>query len=156
MNRKALFFAVTLVIAGMSTVAASLSRWSCDSPTAFLLCLALAVLGATFTAYFVSHSVAAFTSPMMFLDAAIVYHVSDTVAVSTVFPLLEDKPLRGVWHHCHLWSFSCITAGGAFAAVWAQTGVPASFAALTIGAMLLYPMATFYREIVARTCPVGA
>ncbi len=106
-------------------------------------------------AYAVSHSVAAFAPLLLFLVASIVYQVLDTLAVSAILSLLEERPLRGLWRNCHLWSFPYILAGGAFAAIWARSGVPAGFATMTIGAILLYLMHTFYQEIVARTCPAS-
>ncbi len=222
MPKKAYLFAVCLSLTGFTTVAAALPLWPGGSPAAFLLCLALAVLGATFkaqvpgmtgtispsvvavlfaigkmswqetvviaaaagvaqcmwrakrtptklqiafnganlalssgVAYIVSHRVAASAPLLLFLVAAVVYQLLDALAVSTILSLLEEKPLRGLWRNCHLWSFPYMLAGGAFAAVWAQSGLPASFATMTIGAILLYLMSTFYQEIVARTCPAS-
>src|SRR5687767_997803 len=47
MPSKALLFAVSLIVAGAATIVAALSLWSSDSAGGFLLCLGLAVLGAT-------------------------------------------------------------------------------------------------------------
>jgi hypothetical protein len=101
-------------------------------------------------AYAISHQLAASAQLLLFLVAAIVYYLVDTLAVSTILPLIEEKPLSELWRNCHLWSFPFILAGGAFAAVWAQSNVPASFASAVTCAVMLYLVSAYYQEIVKR------
>ena len=218
MPKKALLFALGVIIAGAGAFAAGLSLWSSASPTAFLFCLGLAVLAATFkvpvpgmtgtispsvvpvlfavgtmswqetvvisalagltqclwrpkrapakvqilfnganfalsggVAYSVSHRVAGSAPHMTLLAAAIVFQLVDTLTVATVLSLLQGESLRSIWRNCHLWSFPYILAGGAFAAVWVQSDLPASFGITVLCATAMYLMSTFYREIVERT-----
>ncbi len=212
-----------LVIAGGGTVAAALLLGSSASDSAFLLCLGLALLGATLkvpvpgmtgaispsvvpilfaigtrswqetvliaalagitqclwrprrtptalqvlfnganlalsagVAYAIARRGAASAPLSLFLVAAIVFQLLDTLSAATVLSLLEETPLRALWRNCHLWSFPYILASGGFAAAWAQASVPANLSAAVICAIVLYLMSTFYREIVTRTCRVAS
>jgi hypothetical protein len=218
MPKRALVFAVSLIIIGAATVGAALTMWSSISANAFPICLALALFGATLKvpvpgmtgtispaivpilfaagamsgpeaviiaalagltqclwrakrrptslqvlfnganhaisgglAFGISHRVAASGSLLLFLVATVVFHLVDTLSVAAILSLLEDKPLRALWHNCHLWSFPYILAGGGFTAAWAQASVPVNFRLAVICAIVLYLMSAFYREVIART-----
>jgi hypothetical protein len=87
----------------------------------------------------------------MYLMAAIAFQLVDALAVAIVLSLLERAPVKQIWRNCHLWSFPYVPAAGGFAAVWAQAQTPASLSAVVTCAMMLYPMSTFYQEVVTRT-----
>ena len=103
-------------------------------------------------AYAIAHSVAASTPLLLFLIAAIVFQLVDTLSVSTILSLLEHASVRGLWRNCHLWSFPYIVAGGGFAATWAQTPMRSNWSVAVLCAIMLYMMSTFYEQVVARAC----
>jgi len=55
--------------------------------------------------------------PLALLVAAISYFLFNTVAMSTVIGLTEDKPIRKVWHGSYVWSFPYYMVGAAIAGI---------------------------------------
>jgi hypothetical protein len=141
----------TLVIAALAGLTQSVWRPR-RSPTKLQVLFNGANLAlSSGVAFGVSHRVAGSAPLMMFLVASIVFQLVDTLTVATVLSLVEGESLRSIWRNCHLWSFPWILAGGGFAAVWAQSNLPASFSVAVLCAITLYLMSTFYREFAARS-----
>jgi diguanylate cyclase (GGDEF)-like protein/putative nucleotidyltransferase with HDIG domain len=55
--------------------------------------------------------------PLALIISAITYFVFNTLAMSTVISLSEQKPLRDVWANCYFWSFPYYLVGAAIAVV---------------------------------------
>jgi putative nucleotidyltransferase with HDIG domain len=55
--------------------------------------------------------------PLALLIAAISYFLCNTLAMSTIIGLTEDKPIRKVWHESYAWSFPYYMVGAAIAGI---------------------------------------
>ncbi len=55
--------------------------------------------------------------PLALLVAAIFYFLCNTVAMSTIIGLTEDKPIRKVWRESYVWSFPYYMVGAAIAGI---------------------------------------
>lgn len=104
--------------------------------------------------YFASH-VALFTSskslPVELGISACLYFVCNTMLVSTLFSMLDRKPVKQVWQHCYMWAFPYYLAGAVVAGLIIRSneviGWKMSLALLPI----MYMIYVFYRIFVMRT-----
>jgi putative nucleotidyltransferase with HDIG domain len=55
--------------------------------------------------------------PLALLIAAISYFLCNTVAMSTIIGLTENKPIEKVWHESYIWSFPYYMVGAAIAGI---------------------------------------
>lgn len=55
--------------------------------------------------------------PLALLIAAISYFLCNTVAMSTIIGLTENKPIEKVWHESYVWSFPYYMVGAAIAGI---------------------------------------
>ena len=55
--------------------------------------------------------------PLALLIAAISYFLCNTLAMSTIIGLTEDKPIRKVWRESYVWSFPYYIVGAAIAGI---------------------------------------
>jgi putative nucleotidyltransferase with HDIG domain len=55
--------------------------------------------------------------PVALLIAAISYFLCNTVAMSTIIGLTENKPIEKVWHESYVWSFPYYMVGAAIAGI---------------------------------------
>jgi len=102
-------------------------------------------------AYAISHAAAASATLALFLVAAAVFQVVNTLIVAVVLSLLEHQSLRGIWRNCHFWSFPYHLAGAVLAAVWTQNDHATTVGvAVLLCSGMLYLMSTFYSELVKR------
>jgi hypothetical protein len=83
--------------------------------------------------------------------AASVYFISDTLLVSGVMSLVQDKSLSAVWQQCYLWSFPYYLAGAAVAGLAVATNQSAGWLMSLLFLPAMYLVYTFYRICVERT-----
>lgn len=101
-------------------------------------------------AYAVSRSVAGSSAVVLFIAAALVFHLVNTVTVAAVLCLLEEAPLRRVWGSCHMWSFVYHLAGGAVAYTWSIADPRNGVTACVVAVITLYLMSAFLGEVASR------
>ena len=82
--------------------------------------------------------------------ASTVYFVSDTLLVSGVLSLVQDKSLSAVWQQCYLWSFPYYLAGAAIAGLTVATGQSAGWFVALLILPVMYLVYVFYRICVER------
>jgi len=96
MPKRAKFYAFTVVAAGAATVAIATALWTCQSPTRFLACLCLALLGATFKVKLpgMESSIAPNFVPLLFAAGTMSWQ--ETVVMAAVSGVLQTlwKPKR--------------------------------------------------------------
>ena len=124
------------------------------SPRAVQVGFNMAALGlSAAAAHVVSNAIPGLDGPgvaAMLALAATVYFLTNTLLVSEVICLSEDRSLTAVWQQCYLWSFPYYLVGAAIAglitSVKAAVGWQASLLILPV-MCLVY---VFYRLYVAR------
>jgi hypothetical protein len=109
------------------------------------------------TAYQVSHFALALAradslSTLLVL-AACVFFVSNTLLVSGVLCLVEGKPLKKIWHQCHLWSFPYYLVGSAIAGLVTMSSRTVGWEASLLVLPLMFLVYTFYRLYLERVVP---
>jgi hypothetical protein len=145
----------TVVMAGVAGLAQSLWKTKRRPLVIQVLFNAANLALAAGAGFAISH---AFTSGgsqlLMQLAAGVtVYEVLNTLSVSVVVCLATGSSLGNIWRNCHLWTFPYHLSGAALAALWTQSNATMSLSVTVFGALILFLMSAFYRELVKRTSP---
>ena len=82
--------------------------------------------------------------------AATCYFIADTMLISGVLALVQDKSLFAVWQQCYLWSFPYYLAGAAIAGLAVETNRSLGWATSLLVLPLMYLVYVFYRLCVGR------
>jgi hypothetical protein len=88
--------------------------------------------------------------PVLVALAACFYFTSNTLLVSGVLSLVEDKPLLDVWRQCYLWSFPYYLVGAAIAAAIVFCGRTNGWAVPLLIMPLMWMVFLFYRTCIQR------
>jgi hypothetical protein len=82
--------------------------------------------------------------------AAAFYFAADTLLISGVLSLVQNKSLFAVWQQCYLWSFPYYLVGAAIAALTVETDRSLGWAMSLLILPLMYLVYVFYRICVGR------
>src|SRR5271170_125288 len=96
MLKQANFFILTVAAAGAVTVGFAAALWTCPSPTRFLACLCLALLGSTFKVKLPGMETSIAPNIVPFLFAASTLSWQETVVMAAVSGALQTlwRPRR--------------------------------------------------------------
>jgi hypothetical protein len=84
------------------------------------------------------------------------YFMSNTLLVSGVLSLIDNKPLLGVWKQCYMWSFPYYLAGAVIAALIVVSGQTMGWAMPLLILPLMFMIYAFYRTWVQKLSQGGA
>ena len=105
------------------------------------------------TAFVVSDALAGGRILFRLAIAVMVFEVLNTFSVSMIVTLITGDRLKGIWRNCHLWTFPYHLCGAVMAGVWIQSDLLMSASVTVLGAVALYLLGAFYRELVNRVAP---
>jgi len=90
---------------------------------------------------------------LMLTLAACFYFTSNTLLVSGVLSLIENKPLMQVWKQCYLYSFPYYLVGAVIAGLVVVCGQSMGWAVAMLILPVMYMVYTFYRICLDRLVP---
>ena len=82
--------------------------------------------------------------------AGIVLMVVNTMMVSVVLCLLQDKPVHSAWRAIQFWTLPYYLAGGILATIWLPIMTRPGFSIALLSACSVYLLSVCYREAVER------
>jgi len=88
--------------------------------------------------------------PVLLALAACFYFTANTLLVSGVLSLVENKPLLDIWRQCYLWSFPYYLVGAAIAASIVFCGRTSGWAVPLLIMPLMWMIFLFYRTCIQR------
>jgi hypothetical protein len=94
-------------------------------------------------------------SAVLLAVAATFYFTADTMLVSGVLSLVQDKSLFAVWQQCYLWSFPYYLAGAAIAGVAIETNRSLGWEMSLLILPVMYLVYVFYKICVGRLSRVA-
>jgi hypothetical protein len=83
--------------------------------------------------------------PLMLTTAATVYFFANTLLISGVISLLEERSLFQIWRQCHLWTFPYFLAGGAIAGLISTASRSVGWQLPLLSLPLMYFVYKFYQ-----------
>ena len=89
-------------------------------------------------------------SAVLLTVAATFYFTADTMLVSGVLALIQDKSLFAVWQQCYLWSFPYYLVGAAIAGLTIETNRALGWEMSLLILPVMYLVYVFYRICVGR------
>ena len=103
-------------------------------------------------AYKLSHAFAGADAHLgvLLAVAAVFYFAADTLLISGVLSLVQNKSLFAVWQQCYLWSFPYYLVGAAIAALAVETERALGWVMSLLILPLMYLVYVFYRICVGR------
>jgi diguanylate cyclase (GGDEF)-like protein/putative nucleotidyltransferase with HDIG domain len=111
----------TLVIGCAAALLQCLWRAQARSIVKMLFNVFGMMVNAVALSYFVYHRLASIWSgpkaTLLLALAALIYFLANTLPVSVIIALTEDKPARKVWSECYFWSFPFYLLGAAIVAL---------------------------------------
>jgi hypothetical protein len=103
-------------------------------------------------AYKLSHAFAGADAHLgvLLAVAAAFYFAADTLLISGVLSLVQNKSLFAVWQQCYLWSFPYYLVGAAIAGLAVETNRSLGWAMSLLVLPLMFLVYVFYRICVGR------
>jgi hypothetical protein len=75
--------------------------------------------------------------------------VTNTLMVSLIVCLVQNRPLHGVWRSLQPWAFPYYLAGGALASAWVWAGLNSGAGVPVLLMITVYLLGLCYQQIVA-------